>query len=154
VKRKRPELWRNHNWLLHHENAPTHTSLKTIEFVTNNSMVIVPHPPYSPDLAPCDLALSPKLKMKLKGRRFETVSDIQRESQAVLDSIKEIYFHGTFETWEKKKMGSLYTFPRRLFRKRWQPKFSKLSEHFFFYLFRELSDTPRRLGTFLKIRQQ
>jgi hypothetical protein len=39
--------------------------------------------------------------MKLKGRRFETVSDIQRESQAVLDSIKENYFHGTFEAWEK-----------------------------------------------------
>jgi hypothetical protein len=42
------------------------TSLKTTEFLTNN-MVIVHHPPYSPDLAPCDLALFPKLKMKLKG---------------------------------------------------------------------------------------
>jgi hypothetical protein len=40
-------------------------------------MVIVPHPPYSPDLAPCDFALFPKLKMKLKGQCFETVSDIQ-----------------------------------------------------------------------------
>jgi hypothetical protein len=39
----------------------------------------------------------PKLKMKLKGRRFETVSDIQRESQAVHDSIKENYFHGASE---------------------------------------------------------
>jgi hypothetical protein len=39
--------------------------------------------------------------MKLKGRRFET--DIQREySQAVLDSIKENYFHGAFEAWEKR----------------------------------------------------
>jgi hypothetical protein len=53
-------------------------------------MVIVPHPPYSPDLAPCDFASFPELKMKLKGRRFETVSDIQRESQEVLDSIKEM----------------------------------------------------------------
>jgi hypothetical protein len=26
-------------------------SLKTTEFVTNNNMVIVPHPPYLPDLA-------------------------------------------------------------------------------------------------------
>jgi hypothetical protein len=32
--------------------------------------------------------------MKLKGRRFERVSDIQRESQAVLDSIQDIGFHG------------------------------------------------------------
>jgi hypothetical protein len=81
--------------LLHHDNAPTHTSLITTEFVTNN-MVIVPYPPYLLDLAPCDFALCPKLKVKLKGRRFETVSDIQRELQAVLDSIKENYFHGAF----------------------------------------------------------
>jgi hypothetical protein len=72
--------------------------LKTTEFVTNSNMVIVPHPPYSSD---CDFALFPKLKMKLRGRRFETVSDIQRESQAVLDSIKEGDFHGAFETWKK-----------------------------------------------------
>jgi hypothetical protein len=37
---KRPELWRNHNWLLHHDNIPTHTSLKTIEFATNLAPVI------------------------------------------------------------------------------------------------------------------
>jgi hypothetical protein len=82
VKRKRPELWHNHNWL-HHDNMPAHTSLKTTEFVTNNNMVIIPHPP--------------KLKMKLKERHFETVSDIQRELQAVLDSIKENDFHSAFE---------------------------------------------------------
>jgi histone-lysine N-methyltransferase SETMAR len=85
VRRKRLELWRNHNWLLHYNNAPAHMSLKTTEFVTNNNMVIVPHPSYLPDLAPCDFALFPKLKIKLKGRRFETVSFTQRESQAVLN---------------------------------------------------------------------
>jgi hypothetical protein len=39
--------------------------------------------------------------MKLKGRRFETVSDIRRESQVVLNSIKENDFHGAFEAWKK-----------------------------------------------------
>jgi hypothetical protein len=39
-------------------------SLKTTEFVTNNNVVIVPHPPYSPDLVPCDSTLFPKLRMK------------------------------------------------------------------------------------------
>jgi hypothetical protein len=68
----------------------------------NNNMVIFPHPPYSPDLAPCDFALFPKLKMKLKGRRFETVSDIPRESEEVLDSSKENGFHGAFEAWKKR----------------------------------------------------
>jgi hypothetical protein len=34
VQQKRPELWRNHNWLHRHDNAPAHTSLKTTEYVT------------------------------------------------------------------------------------------------------------------------
>jgi hypothetical protein len=77
-------------------------------------MVTVPHPPCSPDVASCDFALFPKLKMKLKGQRFETVSDIQRELQVVLDSIKENYFHGVFEA-SKKRLDRCITFPRRLF---------------------------------------
>jgi histone-lysine N-methyltransferase SETMAR len=97
---KRQNLWCNHNWL-HHDNAPTHISLKTSEFVTNNNMVIVSHPPYSPDLA-CDYALFTKLIMKLKGWRIETVSDIQSELQVVLNSIKENYFHSAFEAWKKR----------------------------------------------------
>jgi hypothetical protein len=40
--------------------------LKITEFVTNNNMVIISHPPYLPDLAPCDFAPFPKLKMKLE----------------------------------------------------------------------------------------
>jgi hypothetical protein len=67
--------------------------------VTNNNLVIVPHPPYSSVLAPCDFALFPKLKMKLKERHFETVSDVQTESQMILDSIKKNGFHGPFEVW-------------------------------------------------------
>jgi hypothetical protein len=78
-----------------YEHAPT------LDFVTNNKLIIVPHPPCSPDLAARDFAFFPKLKIKLKGRRFETVSDIQMESQAVLDSNKENYFHGAFQAWEK-----------------------------------------------------
>jgi hypothetical protein len=35
--------------------------------------------------------------MKLKGQRFETVSDIQMESQVELDSIKENDFHDAFQ---------------------------------------------------------
>jgi hypothetical protein len=71
VRRKRPELWLNHNCLLHHDNAPAHKSLETTQFVTNNNMVTIRQPPYSTDLAPCDFALFPEFKMKLKGRRFK-----------------------------------------------------------------------------------
>jgi hypothetical protein len=47
------------------------------------------------------ISLFPKLKTKLKGRRFETVSDIQRESQAVLDSVEENVFYDAFAAWKK-----------------------------------------------------
>jgi hypothetical protein len=40
----------------------------------------------------------------------------------------------------EKTVGSLHTFPRRLFWRRWQPKLSKISQHFSFDLVRELSD--------------
>jgi hypothetical protein len=73
----------------------------TLDFGTNNNLVIIPRSPYPPGLAPCDFTLFFKLKMKLKGRRFETVSDIQKKSPAVLDSIKENDLHGAFEAWKK-----------------------------------------------------
>jgi hypothetical protein len=74
-----------------------------------------PHLPYSPELDPCDFALFPRFKMKLNGRRFETVCDMHRESQVILDSIKESDFHGDFEVWKKKRKVSLHKLPRRLF---------------------------------------
>jgi hypothetical protein len=40
--------------------------------------------------------------MKMRGRSFETVADIQRESQAVLNSNKESDFHGASEVWKKR----------------------------------------------------
>jgi hypothetical protein len=36
------------------------------------------HLPYSPDLAPCDFWLSPKLKSVLKGQRIADIPDSQR----------------------------------------------------------------------------
>jgi len=41
-----------------------------------NKMAVIPLPPYSPDLAPCDFFLFPKMKLKLKGRRFDTTEEI------------------------------------------------------------------------------
>ena len=70
VRRKRPEVWRNNTWMLHHDNAPAHASLLTREFLTKHGTAVVPQPLYSPDLAPADFLLFPKLKSSLKGRRF------------------------------------------------------------------------------------
>jgi histone-lysine N-methyltransferase SETMAR len=53
VRRKRPGLWPD-KWILHHDNAPAHDALRFHEFLAKNSITKMDHPPYSPDLAPCD----------------------------------------------------------------------------------------------------
>jgi hypothetical protein len=80
VRRFRPKLWRQKNWLLHHHNAPSHTSFYTREFLTIN-MTVVAHPPY--------FSLFPRLKIKLKGRHLDTIELIEAESQAVLNTLTE-----------------------------------------------------------------
>jgi hypothetical protein len=64
-------------------------------------MTVIPHPPYSPDLAPCDFFLFPKMKLKLKGRRFDTIEEIQAELQRVLDSLMEKGFQEAFQKWRR-----------------------------------------------------
>jgi hypothetical protein len=68
-----PKLWREHTWLLHHDNATSHTSILTQQFLVKNKMALIPHPLYFPDLAPRDFFLFPKMKLNLKGRRFDTI---------------------------------------------------------------------------------
>lgn len=102
IRRKRPSLWRDGNWILHHDNAPAHNALRTREFLTQTRTIVAPHPPYSPDLAPCDFFLFPKMKMRLKGRRFNTVEEIQCESQAVLNTVQESDFHAAFQALQNR----------------------------------------------------
>jgi len=55
------------------------------------------HPPYSPDLAPCDFWFFPKLKKNaLKGQSFADLSDIQRNVKTLLRGIPENDFQGCF----------------------------------------------------------
>jgi hypothetical protein len=60
-------------------------------------MAVIPHPPYSSDLGPCDFFLFPKMKLKLKGRQFDTIEEIQTESQRVLDTLTEKDFQEAFQ---------------------------------------------------------
>jgi len=70
VRRKWPDQRQNNTWLLHHDNVPAHAALLAWRFLTDNNMTVVSHPPYSPDLAPSDFFLFPKLKWSLKGEDF------------------------------------------------------------------------------------
>ena len=53
----------------------------------------VPHPPYRPDLAPCDFCLFPKLR----GCRYETIEEIKVAVTKVIDTLTQEDFHGAFE---------------------------------------------------------
>ena len=53
----------------------------------------VPHPPYSPDLAPCDLWLFPKLT----GCRYETIEEMKEALTKVVDTLTQEDFHGAFQ---------------------------------------------------------
>ena len=62
VRRKRPELWENKTWMLHHDNAPAHASLPISSYLAKHLTTVVPHPPYSLNLAPADFSFFPNLK--------------------------------------------------------------------------------------------
>jgi hypothetical protein len=51
-------------------------ALSVREFLAKHSIPVVPHPPYTPDLAPCDFFLFPRLKSILKRKRFQDVAEI------------------------------------------------------------------------------
>ena len=49
-----------------------------------------PHPPYSPDLAPCAFCLFPKLR----GCRYETIGEMKEAVTKVIDTLTQEDFHG------------------------------------------------------------
>ena len=102
VRRKKPELWENQTWMLHHDNAPAHTSLVNRSYMAKYQTSVVPHPPYSPDLAPADFFLFPKLKTTLKGYRFQTIGGIQENAIRELPAITESAFQEAFQQWRER----------------------------------------------------
>ncbi|GFS16633.1 transposase [Elysia marginata] len=63
--------------IIHHYNARPHTSLETLTALDRLGLRTLPHPLYSPDLAPRDFFLFPKLKDYLRGNRYETDEDVK-----------------------------------------------------------------------------
>ena len=59
----------------------------------------VPHPPYSPDLTPCDFWLFLKLKEKLRGCRYETIEEMKEAVTKVIDTLTQKDFDGAFQSF-------------------------------------------------------
>ena len=62
--------------LFHHDNAPAHTSAIVTAKLFNLCYKILPHSPYSPDLAPSDYFLFPNMKTWLGGKRVSSNEEI------------------------------------------------------------------------------
>lgn len=100
VRRKRNDLWRKKSWTLHQDNAPAHSALSVKTFLAKHNIPILDHPPYSPDLAPCDFFLFPKVKSALKGTRFETVEAVKEKATEVMYGLTENDLQHCYEQWK------------------------------------------------------
>ena len=139
VRRKRAQKWRNQNLIIHNDNVPAHRSFKVSLFLAKNNMTLIPHPPYSPDLAPCDFFLFPKLKLRMKGQTFDTIEEIRITVGTWHNSKKGLpgMLPGMAET-----LGPLYSCKRGVLWGWWRNLTSKVSKLLFTSTVLELLDTP------------
>lgn len=92
----------NRRIILHHDNASSHTAKQTTEFLTEANVELMHHPPYSPDLAPCDFFLFPNAKQKLRGQRFPNPEAAVAAYREVVSEISTSEWHLCFEKWFKR----------------------------------------------------
>ena len=88
--------------LLHHDNASSHTSLKTLAFLDEKGVKVLPHPPYSPDLAPADYFLFPRMKDLMRGKSFSSNEQIMSHFLKLLEEVKKNDWKLCFQDWFKR----------------------------------------------------
>ncbi|UYV73422.1 hypothetical protein LAZ67_10003126 [Cordylochernes scorpioides] len=105
IKRKRNQLFKSKQWKLLRDNAPAHRAIIVQDYLAKHSVSVLPHPLYSPDIAPCDFFFFTKLKMTLKGRRFSSSSEVIENATVELNKLRkfdfELAFQQLFSRWKK-----------------------------------------------------
>ena len=96
-RQKRPALFKSGQRHFHQSNAPVHNFILVTDYLTKIGINTIPHPLYSPDLAPCDFCLFPKFKQKLRGCRYETIEEMKKTVMKVTDMLTHEDFHGAFQ---------------------------------------------------------
>ena len=59
-----------------HDNASSHKCEVVKSFLSSEKVKVLNHPPYSPDLGPCDFFLFPRLKKMLSGNKYTSRSSL------------------------------------------------------------------------------
>lgn len=81
--------------LLLHDNAPVHTAAVAKAAAIKCGFEELPHPPYSPDMAPSDYHLFRDLKKELRGQKFSNEEEIKEAVWAFFDNkTSEYYYKG------------------------------------------------------------
>ena len=102
VREKRRQLWETRSLLLHHDDASAHNALGIWEFLVKNNIDVLEQLPYSPDLAPCDFFLFPKLKEVIKGTRFQDSKAIKNSRDRELRAIPKESLQECVEAWQRR----------------------------------------------------
>ena len=90
--------------LLLQDNAPVHTFRVAVAAAEECGYEILPHPAYSPDLAPSDYHLFPKLKSELRGRKYDSDDDVMDAVNGVLTVLPKAFFSTGIVKLEKRWM--------------------------------------------------
>jgi len=103
LRDKRP----GRNIIILHDNALPHTARLTSEAIAKMGWEVLPHPSYSPDLAPSDYHRFGFMKDQLRGQRYETTEAIQKAVRLCLPMAgTEFYRRGIFKLPER--WGNVY----------------------------------------------
>ena len=78
---------------------PAHKSATVQEYLKESGFDVLDHPPYSPDLSPCDFWLFPRLKEMLAGHRFESPCGIGSAVYQCLQHIPKEDYRAAFRQW-------------------------------------------------------
>lgn len=103
---KRPGYEQRHeNLIFLHDNAPAHTSKLVQNYLDTLNWEVLPHPAYSPDLAPSDYHLFSSMGHALAEQHFDSYEDVGKWLDEWFSSKnKEFFWHGIHklpERWEK-----------------------------------------------------
>ena len=96
IKKQRPILG-TQAIKLHHDNGRPHVHEDVIVYLELEGMIIMPHPPDCPDLAPCDFWLFDLIKQNLDNQ-----DDSESLYEAVIKfmkSLKKEEYRNTFDKW-------------------------------------------------------
>ena len=106
IAEKRPEYATRHEaTIFHHDNARPHVAIPVKNYLENSEWEVLPHPPYSPDLAPSDFRLFWSMQNALTGIRFTSEQGIKNWLDSFLAAKPAQFFWDGItkfpEIWEK-----------------------------------------------------